>query len=287
MKSFQIYSRHKLIFAIILFTISIGLFSACQTSQSVENPPPFLKITDGPAENTVLSEDVVSFVWKGSDNSFFYKYRLLAIDEDNFPSTYIDWNDYSKENEVTFYNLDESKFRFEVMGISNGLEGGPERRNFEINAVTGPTLTFYKTETNISLGGKDSVNIWLEDLDSLKAIRVVVAFDPNYVNLVSISGGDLVKKQRFEQIIVPDYNDTTVVNSVNATGKLELNSAVLATLGSLPQKSLSGSGSVLNVSFRGMKIGTTNLEFVLIEMHKENGAIISGKTPKSGIINIK
>ena len=72
---------------------------------------------------------------------------ILALDADNFPTTYLNWTPYSQNTEVTFNNLDEGKFRFQVQGRSSGIEPDPVKLDFYVDAVEGPSLLFYKTKT--------------------------------------------------------------------------------------------------------------------------------------------
>jgi hypothetical protein len=271
---------------LIILTSALFFTTACNTTQVVDNPPPFLEIIEGPADGDVLTVNYVTFGWQGSDNSIEFKYRLLALDEDNFPTLYYDWSPYQKVNEVTFENLDESRYRFEVMARSDGQEGGPATRQFEINAFQGPSMSFFKSETEMGVGQTDSISAWLEDVDSISAVHLVVAFDPNYLQLEEVSKGSFVERENFELIIVPDFENTSVLDQVNQTGKIEINTAVLATLYTLPNKSLYGSGNLLTFKFRAIAPGNTKLNYTLIEFHTEDGREFSGNPPKEGVVRI-
>jgi hypothetical protein len=287
---YYIKLEKKMKYLLKLFSILfISLFAlTCNTGGVVDNPPPFLELIDGPQESEVLTKDKVVFVWRGNGSGYTFKYRLLSLDSDNFPSVYQDWTNYSTVTDITYSNLDEGKFRFEIQAKSGSLEPAPLKREFFIDAIKGPSLMFFKTKTNVTVGKLDSVGIWMEDINGLAGFSIVVAFDNSRLNLVSASSGSYVVQKRFQQLTVPNLNDTTyVLKSVNQTGKIEITSAFLTDLGSFPNKSISGSGKILNLVFKGIAKGTTNLEITSIDLRDEKGVVISYNAPKSGIIEVQ
>lgn len=270
-------------FAIYLALTLILLYSC--DSGVVDNPPPFLEIIDGPTENSTLIVNYVSFAWIGSDNGFEFKYRLLALDEDNFPTSYLDWSDYSKKTEVTFENLDESRYRFEVMAKSQGFEEGPKNRIFEIDAFRGPSLSFFKSETEIPLGATDSISIWLEDVQDLIAMHSVLSFDESKIRLVGFSTGDFVSREGFRLMTVPFLLNSTTLLEINSTGKIEFESVLLPEF-SYPEMSISGSGAFISLEFEAIAIGTSKIQYTLIEFYKKDGSVENSNTPREGKITV-
>ena len=280
----------KMKYFLIHFSILlISVFAVrCNTGGVVDNPPPFLEIIDGPLESEVLSKDKVVFAWRGNGSGYTFKYRMLSLDSDNFPSVYQDWTNYSTATDVTFSNLDEGKFRFEVQAKSGSVEPSPLKREFFIDAIKGPSLMFFKTKTDVMVGQLDSVGIWMEDVDGLAGFSIVIAFDKTKLNLVSSSSGSYVIQKRFQQLTVPDLTDTAyVLKGVNQTGRIEITSAFLTDLGSFPNRSISGSGKILNLVFKGIAKGTTNLEITSIDLRDEKGVAIAYNAPKSGIVEVQ
>ncbi len=271
---------------IILLLIFILFSQGCDSTQVVDNPPPFLEITEGPDEGAVLTHNYVTFGWEGSDNSIEFRYRLLALDEDNFPTIYYNWTPYTKTKEVTFEDLDESRYRFEVMARSNGMEEGPATRTFQIDAFQGPSMSFFKSTTEMTVGSTDSISAWLEDVDSISAVHLVIAFDPDYLQLLDVSKGSFVERENYELITVPNFADSSVMQEINSTGKIDINTAVLATLYTLPRRSLTGSGNILTFRFKAIAPGTTKLSYTLIEFRTEGGREFSGNPPKDGTVII-
>ncbi len=273
-------------FLAYLFILASFLLQGCNSSHVVDNPPPFVEITNGPENGEILNVNYVSFSWIGSDNSIEFKYRLLTLDEDNFPTVYYDWSQYSKTTDATFDNLDESKYRFEVMARSQGQEEGPVTRVFTIDAFRGPTMSFFKTETEMSVGDTTYIDTWLEDVDSLTAVHMVIAFDPDYLQFLGVEKGDFPERENFELITVPNFSDSSVIEEVNTLGKIEINTALLATIYTLPRISITGSGSLLRLKFRALTSGSTKLNYTLIEFQNEAGNTFTGNPPKEGLVII-
>ncbi len=271
----------------LLFIIIAGssfIWDSCTANGIVDNPPPFLQITEGPAEGEIVTLDRVTFVWKGSGSDFLFKYRLMYLDADNIPTTYTDWTQYSKESEISFANLDEGKYTFEVQATASGIESPAIKRIFTVNSIIGPTFSFYKVKTSIAVNQRDSISVWMEDVDSLAGFKIVLTFDRNIVNLVSVRTGQLPSVKGLSQIILPDFSDVRILGNANNTGRFELNSAFLMDFASFPANSLSGSGKVLSLVFEGKQAGTTNLDISNLELRNIKGQLISFSTPKSGKI---
>jgi len=270
----------------ILFLQAL-LFVSCGTGGIIDNPPPFLEITDGPKENEVLIKDRTTFAWKGNGTDYLFRYRLLYLDSDNFPTVYQDWTSYQKVQEVVFSNLDDGKFAFEIQGKSSNIEPAPLRRTFIVNALTGPTFSFYKTKTSIPVAGQDSVNLWMEDVQNLTAMRMVLAFDRSKLRLVGVSPGAMVTSSNFRQVILPDFSNAAVLAAANAVGRIEVNTALLMDAGTGGNKSLSGSGKLLSFIFSGVTAGSTTLEVTSMDVRTPEGVEVPFTTPKPGIIEVK
>ncbi|MFH1525247.1 MAG: hypothetical protein ABIG69_01145, partial [Bacteroidota bacterium] len=255
-----------------------------------EAPPPFIQIITGPKDKSVINVNYVSFTWKGSDNNYKFSYRLLVKDNDNFNQTFLDWSTPSKTaTEVIFSDLDEGMFTFEIKGESDG-ELGTESRTFEIDAVQGSSLMFFKTKTELAVGAEKTIGIWMEDVDSLTAFRLIIGFDTSMVSMLKISDGDYVDHKNFSQLILPGDLRTSAsnsINTINKSGKIEVYSSVLTTIQADFAKSISGSGELLKMDFRAKKKGQTYLEFSLVELYNPKGKLIQSYAPRKGIIIIE
>lgn len=262
------------------------IYNSCKNSGLLDSPPAFMQFVSGPIDNEVLLNDKVAFSWKGASADYTFRYRVLSIDSDNFPSTYLDWTVFSKLTEVSLNNLDEGKFRIEVEGRSGSLTE-IIKREFTIDAVQGPSLLFFKTQTTLRVGLQDSIGIWMEDVDSLAAYSVVIVFDKSKLEFMGLRPGLYVTQQKFKQIIVPDYNNPDILAFANSTGRIDINTALLTDLGSYPNKSISGSGRILNLVFRGRARGTSGIEITSLSLKSPSRASIQFKPPKDGVIEVK
>jgi hypothetical protein len=272
--------------AFALFVVIVVMINSCKNSGLLDSPPAFIQFTTGPQNNEVLFVDKVAFGWKGASSDYTFRYRILSIDGENFPSTYLDWTVFSKTMEVSLNNLDEGKFRIEVEGRSGSLTE-TIKREFSIDAVQGPSLLFFKTQTTLRVGLQDSIGIWMEDVDSLAAYSVVIVFDKSKVEFMGVRPGLYITQQKFKQIIVPDFADPDILNFVNTTGRIEIYTALLTDLGSYPNKSISGSGRILNLVFRGKARGTSGIEITSLSLKNPSRASIQFKPPKDGVIEVK
>ncbi|RMD49203.1 MAG: hypothetical protein D6830_05370 [Ignavibacteria bacterium] len=277
----------KLLIIFSLIFIGQYFFISCESPSLIDSPPPFIEIIEGPNENQVLNVDEVYFKWRGSSNDYLFQYTLLILDEDNVDTTYVDTTAWDITNEVYFSNLDEGVYIFKVWGKSGELLQSTSRK-FEVNAITGKTLMFYKKETNIKLGDTASISIWTENIDSLTAMRVVVVFDKSRLELVSAQKSPFVERREFTQVLLPaelSSPGSAVLNTVNNTGKLELYSGFLTKNGN--QKGLSGSGSLVKLNFRGKRKGNALVEFTKIELVSANKNIITPDLPKNATVIIE
>ncbi len=96
-------------FLVRLFILLIGVaFSSCNSGNPADVPPAFIQFVSAPNENSVLSSNDILFMWKGSDEDFLFRYRLVSIDNE-YDLDYIDWTNYSSLTEIEFNDLDEGK----------------------------------------------------------------------------------------------------------------------------------------------------------------------------------
>lgn len=256
---------------------------SCNNGGTTDTPPAFIQFVQAPTENSVISTNSVIFVWRGSDDNFEYRYRLVELNDEN-PSDYIDWSNYSKDSEIEFTDLNEGKYQFQLEAKNKNYYTTLTRK-FSVDAVKGPTLSFNKMITTSGIGLTDSVSIWMEDIQELAAFKLAIDFNPNLITFDGISGGKTVINSNFYQLIVPNFNSQEVKDEINRTGRIIVNSAFLKT--GLSEDYLSGSGRILNIRFTGKSIGTTKLDFTSIELRKLDGTTIFYKTPGSGTYIIK
>ncbi len=270
-------AKRLLMFLLVFIVIS------CNSGGTTDAPPAFIQFIQAPLENAVLSTNTVIFVWRGSDDNFEYRFRLVELNDDN-PSDYIDWSNFAKDDEIEFTNLNEGKYQFQLEAKNKNYNTTLTRK-FSVDAIKGPSLSFNKITTISTIGMADSVSIWMEDIQDLSAFKLAVDFNPNVLIFDGVSGGKTVINSNFYQLIVPNFNLQSVKDDVNRTGRLIVNSAFLKT--GLSDESMNGSGKILSIRFIGKSIGTTKLEFTSIELRKLDGTTIFNKPPGVGTYTIE
>ncbi len=275
------------IYMMIVIAASVLIFNSCRNSELAESPPAFLEITDGPSDNSTLTKSTVTFAWKGANSNYKFRYRLLSIGSDNLPSTYQDWSNYADVLKTTFYDLDEGKFKFEVQGKSKNVESSVVSRSFTVDVVQPPSILFFKTKTTIKYQTVGSVGLWMEGIDSLQSFNIVIFFDKSRLNLIDVSTGQYVLQKKFNQIILPDFTRSEVRNEVNNSGKLEINSAMLMNLQTYPSRSISGSGILLDISFKGIAMGQSTLQITTLTLKDERDRSIVLKSVKNGTVIVE
>ncbi len=276
-------------YLIVLLIILAGqyIFISCESPSLIDSPPPFIEIIEGPKENQVLNVDEVYFKWRGSSDDYQFSYTLLILDEDNVDTTYIDTTQWSTTNEVYFSNLDEGFYVFKVWGKSGQLQQSTQRK-FQVDAISGKTLMFYKKETTIKQNDTASISIWTENIDSLISMRVVVVFDKSRLEFISAQKSPFVERREFTQVLLPielSMPGSSLLNDINNTGKIEIFSGFLSKNGN--QKGLSGSGSLVKLNFRGKRKGNALVEFTKIELVSSDKKIINADLPKNATIIIE
>lgn len=276
-----------LILNVFIIIISLITFNSCKDAGLVDNPPPFIQFITAPAQGAVLTDNSVSFKWRGATSNYTFRYRLLFLDRDNFPTTYLDWTNFTNTTEVTFNNLDEGKFRFELVPQSTGIIIDPLVREFFIDAVQGPSLLFFKASTTINLNAVDSISIWMEDVDSLTTFSAVISFDRTRLELLNVTNGQIASQNRMAQIILPDFSNASVINNFNSRGRIDIISAFLPELSGFSNNFVTGSGKVINLVFRGKARGQSNLTLTSLNMRKPTGEPINYNFPKNAIVIVQ
>jgi hypothetical protein len=267
--------------ALTLLVISAVIFTSCKGAL-VDPPEAWFKITKGPNDGDVLNVDYANFEWEGNDTKFQYRYKLMVIDEvTQQPVDYLSYGVWNEDTEQLFKNLDEGSYIFQVQASYDGTDPITVQRKFSIDAIQGPSIMFYKTETKAVLGEFAEVNIWMEDVDSLTILSVGISFDNSVVNLDSASVGDYVTGANMKQFLAPDVS--AIKKDINQTGSVKLYTTFLPESGTAA-KSISGTGKIIKLVFYVAGVGKSNLEFYSIEAKDYHGKIIP-VTTRNGVIN--
>ncbi len=277
------YMFAKKLTALTLMVISAVIFSSCKGAL-VDPPEAWFRITDGPKDGDVLNVDYVNFSWEGNDTKFEYRYKLLVLDEmTQQPIDYFSFTEWTDETEKLFKNLDEGTYTFQVQASYDGSDAISDERTFTIDAVQGPTIMFYKTETKANLGDFAEVNIWMEDVDSLAILTFTIGFDNTVVNLDSASIGDYVTDANMRQFLAPDVS--AIKKDINQAGSVKFYTTFLAESGT-SAKSISGAGKIIKLIFYVAGVGKSELKFTYIEARDAHGNLVHLDTRNGTISGI-
>jgi len=272
------------IFNYLLYpAIFLSLIQCTFSGSLVEPPPAVLQFIEGPAEGDTLGIDRATLTWQGSEQDFQFEYYMIYWDQSDIPVDYIEPSGYTPFTGIVLENLDEGRYEFNLKGLNNGIESGPISLNFYVNAVTGPTLLFFKTKTVTYVDTLDSISINMEDVDSLSEFKIALVIDPAFLEIQDITRGELVSS--LGEFNAPEYSDTTFITRESSTGNIIVSSGIVVSMTS-NNGSISGSGEVLKIAFRPKIKGVTELEFISIDMRDAKGERIRSNITKKGIVEI-
>ncbi|MCH7573902.1 MAG: hypothetical protein IIA59_02140 [Candidatus Marinimicrobia bacterium] len=140
--------------------------------------PPLTTIVSGPAEGEVVDAHTVTFIWSGNQPGMSFLYRLTGSA----------WSDWTADTTVTFIYLDEGDYTFEVIGrYASGIEEDPPTiRNYTIDDIHGPALWLAPRFQSVIQGGSVTVEVMLEEVTNVLAVKAALAFNPAQLQVTSI-----------------------------------------------------------------------------------------------------
>ncbi len=205
--------------------------------------PPLTTITSGPAEGAVVDTHMVTFTWRG--NQAGMDFMCLLPD-----ST---WTDFSTDTSITFRYLDEGDYLFEVSGRYSSLveEDIPASRTYTIDDIHGPALYLYPRYQQVDVGSEFSVEVMLEEVENVFAVKAVLEFDPAAMQVSQI---EVYEDSRS----LLKANDGTVIpfsSYDNAAGSATIE---VATATGEPE-GVGGTGAVGKVTFTTTATGEAHL----------------------------
>ncbi|MCK4578920.1 MAG: hypothetical protein KAU50_09025 [Candidatus Marinimicrobia bacterium] len=167
----------RLILASLLFA-ALACDSAPQEPE-YDNPiipddpnyePPQTTIILGPDNGAVLDTHSVTIGWDGNQGGMEFAYRL------NSPI----WSEWGPYGTTHYYYLDEGNYLFEVKGrYASGVEeDSPDSLHFTVDDIHGPALWLTPRYQEVTTGGTFVVEVMLEDVTDVMAVKAVLEFDP-------------------------------------------------------------------------------------------------------------
>lgn len=168
----------------------LAIAAACTTTPTepgFDNPiipddpnyvPPLTTIVSGPAEGEVVDGHTVTFVWSGNQSGMSFQYRLAGSA----------WPDWAADTTATFSLLDEGAYTFEVIGrYASGVEEeNAHSRSYTIDDIHGPALWLTPRFQSVTQGGSVIVELMLEDVTNVLAVKAALTFDPTQMQVTAI-----------------------------------------------------------------------------------------------------
>lgn len=207
--------------------------------------PPRVTLVSGPAEGAVLNTCQVEFVWRGNQPDMKFTYQL----DDG------EWSDWADDTTLTCPWLDEGSHDFQVKGrYASGIESDSAAAvSFVVNDIHGPALWLYPRYQEIDQGSSFTVEVMLEEVENVFAVKAVLEFDPSRLQVSQIEVYEdtrsLLKANGGTVIPFSGYD--------NAAGSATIE--VATATGNPP--GVSGTGAIACVTFAAMGTGETLISF--------------------------
>lgn len=251
--------------------LSLTLFVGCQTKQRA-NPVdpggtsfemPSVSFIACPDSNQILSIDSVTFAWKGNSSASVYRFGLVnsLSGQVYYPSTQYS-SDWDTTRYAVFQHLDDSPYQFVLVTEYAGAGGYTTTyaKPFMVKTVAVPAILFVKKYTDVNAGSEFEIDVWVDGVQRVFAGDLAIAFDTKYLQLVTVAEGTLPEASGLTQMLVPDFGLSKVVSSANSLGEIDLSTAFLGS-SSVGDTAISGTGSILKLTFTAVAAGQTSLSF--------------------------
>jgi len=207
--------------------------------------PPETTIITGPAEGVPVDDHTVTFTWTGNQESMTFTHRLNEGT----------WSEWSYDTTATLAYLDEGAYLFEVKGqYASGVEDDtPATRSYTIDAIHGPALWLYPRYQEIDQGSSFTMEVMLEEVENVFALKAVLEFDPSTLqvsqievyedarSLLKANGGTVIPFSRYD----------------NTTGSATIE--VATATGSPP--GVDGTGAIAKITFTAVSSGSSLISF--------------------------
>ncbi|MEE9464131.1 MAG: cohesin domain-containing protein [Candidatus Neomarinimicrobiota bacterium] len=207
--------------------------------------PPQTTILSGPVEGAVVDSHAVTFTWVGNQDGMTFSYRLNEVR----------WSYWATDTTTTFQYLDEGDYLFQVRGqyTSGVIEDTAASSGFTVDDIHGPALWLYPRYQDVDVGSEFSLEVMLEEVENVFAVKVVLGFDPTALQVSNIEvyedSRSLLKANGGTVIPFSSYDNTA--GSVTC--------AVATATGAPP--GVSGTGAVARVTFSMTGPGETLISF--------------------------
>ena len=200
---------------------------------------PQITFTSSPNEGATLSASTIMFVWDGNEPGMSYRYA--------FDGNWSSWENEKKS--ITIDDIDEGLHSIAAQSsYSTGDTSNVISVNFNVNAVSGPSLLFYPRKHVAFFGETVTFQILAEEVIGLSGAEFKVDYDPSMFQIESVTQGALFQSGT-QSIFHVDHNTTQ--------GSFSVLTAILDA----ETSSVDGTGVLAEVVVKLLNQGTNNLSF--------------------------
>jgi len=183
--------------------------------------------------NEVVSNSDVTITWATVIEKSGTQYRY-DINNKN------EWSEWSTNKSTTLEYLDEGIHSFQVSARYNvrNAELTPANKEFEVNAIDGPSFRVYPLKQEVSQGQSFDIGIIAEEVEDIRYFECVIEYDSQYISYSSNQQGDVFQNELF---FVDDGTPGTIIISAGETNS----------------DGYSGTGIIITLSFSAEALTST------------------------------
>jgi len=196
-------------------------------SVNYNRPETIINVTE------VVSSSDVTITWATVIEKSGTQYRY-DINNKN------EWSEWSTNQSTTLEYLDEGIHSFQVSARYNvrNAELTPANKEFEVNAIDGPSFRVYPLKQEVSQGQSFDIGIIAEEVEDIRYFECVIEYDSQYISYSSNQQGDVFQNELF---FVDDGTPGTIIISAGETNS----------------DGYSGTGIIITLSFSAEALTST------------------------------
>ena len=232
-------------------------------------------ITEGPSEGSVITSSSTTFSYTGGPLVVGYSHRLY------FESNISDWSDWATDTAVTYENLDEGEYTFQVKGkySESDIQSVPTERSFIVDAVSGPSIRVFPQVTYVETSSsKFQIDIIAEDLGEnsppVSGIELEIAYDfqkLDVFNSAPIIKGELINNYPGMDLLIDELGEGSITITIGVTEGFN-------SIG------LTGTGILFSIELKALSSGQSNFDIISAAYRDANNTAIDIQNIISGTV---